>query len=185
MLMDRLQVGFTGSQMGSGVATHYAVHAAGHRDAFAAFWQELGNRVFPDSVWITVPNSGDVIEVESGLLQSVWTEGATMQKQGANGPNHAAGCGAAITWVTASIINGKRVRGRTFIVPIAAQHYDSDGTINDAARSFINAATLTLLGACGEDFLIYHRGKGDEDGVACPVISHRLADRVATLRTRR
>lgn len=184
MLIDRLQVELTGPQIGRGVATHYALAGMDHQPDFKTFWAALAS-VMPSGVTSLVPASGDTIEVESGLLQSVWTADLFGSTTATNVGVHAAGVGACVNWITAGIANGHRVRGRTFIVPLAGEKYDSDGTLNAQCVSQINAACIALIGATSPNFGIYSRGVGDGDGTFHPVVSHKLADRVSTLRTRR
>jgi hypothetical protein len=183
-LIDRLQVGFTGGTIGSGVATHYAVAGMDHQEDFAAFWNTMKGTM-PSGVFINVPTEGDTIEVETGQLQSVWSGGVAANYNGAANTPYAAGVGACVTWLTAGIVNGHKVRGRTFVVPLLSSAYDTDGTIASDWLSNIRGAASALIAACGEDFVIYHRAVDGDGGSAHPVVGYRVADRVATLKSRR
>lgn len=184
MLMDRLQVSLTGGQIGAGVATHFAVASAGHQAAFKAFWQGLSNHM-PTGVFADVPATGDVIEVETGLLNGVWSGGSQASIQGQIAGAYPAGVGACVTWLTDGIVNGHRVRGRTFVVPLCGANYDANGTLQDATLSLLRGYCSTLLAGVGDDFLIWHRPRGESDGSAHPVTGFRVSDRVSTLRSRR
>lgn len=170
--------------MGAGVATHYAAAGADHQEDFSTFWQGVAS-IMSGYVQITVPTIGDTLEVETGLLQSVWTGGTAWTGLGGGSGGYPGGVGAVITWVTATIINGHRVRGRTFIVPLAANSYDGDGTLTAAVRTNLQLKADQLIAACGEDYVIYHRPRGGGDGVACPVVEARVPDRVSSLKSRR
>lgn len=185
MLIDRLQVTFTGGPIGNGVATHYAVSGFGHQPDFRAFWLACSS-ITPITVHTTVPGYGDTIEVETGLLQSVWSDGNPLIAQ-AGQESHAypAGVGACINWMTDGIVNGRRVRGRTFVVPLDGTRYDTDGTIEPTALSILRTAASDLLTACGEHFVIYHRPVDGAGGSAHAVTDYSVADRVSTLRSRR
>lgn len=183
-LIDRLRVGITGGPIGTGVATHHAVSGAGHQEDFAAFWTTLATSM-PSEVFVTVPSDGDIIEVETGMLQNVWSEGETANLHGPASARYAAGVGVCITWLTEGIVRGHRVRGRTFVVPLVGTAYDTDGTIDPAWLSVIRGAASTLQAACGTDHVIYHRPRGESGGSAHGVTGWRVADRVATLSSRR
>ena len=191
MLITRLQVGFSGGQIGAGVATHYAIPGNQLQPAFAAFWSYISNTAQTSATFVNVPNFGDTINVESGKLEAVWSFGTALNRSGAGPGAHAAGVGACVTWITGGIVNGHRVKGRTFLVPLALTAYDTDGTINDTVLSDLRSACTVLLGATGDAFGIYSRpvadGPGVEgrDGTFHPVTGFRIADRVSTLRTRR
>lgn len=184
MLLDRLQVQFTGNQIGSGVATHYATAGAVHFEDFKTFWTELV-KFQHQSVTATIPASGDVIEVETGKLQSVWSGGTFGQQSGLGTGNFPAGIGACITWITDGIVNGQRVRGRTFVVPLDATDYDAFGTLAAGTVSGIKTLALDLIAACGEDFKIYSRPTEGRDGTAHTVVDARVSNRVTSLRSRR
>lgn len=182
-LVDRMQVTFTGGQIGGGVATHYAT-GEGHQTAFAAFWDNVSGNL-PQGVTVTVPNTGDTIEVETGLLQSVWSGGTVVTKEGPQQGPYAAGVGVCINWLTAGIVNGHRVRGRTFLVPMSATRYDNDGTVLDGALTQLRTWCDQLIANAEGNFVIYSRPVPGRDGSAHPVVSARIADRVSSLRTRR
>lgn len=184
MLIDRLRVGLTGSQIGSGVATHYALPNHNGQAALSTWWSGCAAHM-PSNVFINVPPDGDTIEVETGLLQNVWSDGVTHTYTGGQGGAHAAGVGVCITWLTAGIVNGKRIRGRTFIVPLGGSRFDTDGTILDNTLSGIREATNTLLGAMDDGLMIYHRPVGEAQGTAHAVTGFRLPDRVSSLKSRR
>jgi len=55
----------------------------------------------------------------------------------------AAGVGAYVTWKTNMIFNGRRVQGRTFLVPLRGVQ-DTDGTLLNAARTTLQTASDTF-----------------------------------------
>lgn len=141
--------------------------------------------VIPSNVTVTGPGSGDVIDPSTGTLTDVWSEGAGVTVSGAGADDQAAaGVGACITWVTNGIVGGHRVRGRTFIVPLAASFYANDGTLDAAAVSELEAAgTVMTVGG----LLVWHRPTTPlgSDGSEHDVVNYRLRDRVAYLSSRR
>lgn len=146
---------------------------------------DAAKSLFSSNLTITVPSGGDVIDETNGELIDVWNEpggGGTIV--GTSATNQAAGVGACITWLTNGIVNGRRVRGRTFMVPLYSNLYEADGTLSSGA--------VTLLQAFGASFLtgglgVWHRPTttGSTDGSFHDVINYRLGDRVAFLSSRR
>lgn len=175
----------SGGTIGAGVATHFATDTGGHQEHFKTFWRTLTNHM-PIGVTVTVPNNGDTIEAETGRLVDVWSFGSEGVFQGIDQGKYPGGVGATIGWLTAGIVNGHRVRGRTFVVPLDSTRYATDGTLDASVVSDLMAAAQTLQASLGEDHLIWHRpSKGGSNGSAHPVVGYRVRDRVATLSSRR
>ena len=172
MLIDRLQVTLAGGQVGSGVSTHFGIQGSGQLTTWQVFWEDL-TKFMP-------------LEVESGLLQSVWTAAtsATTYVGIDQGP-YAAGVGACVTWLTAGIVNGHRVRGRTFIVPLDGTRYQNDGTLAPGTVAAITNAAQNVLDNAAGNSVIYSRKVPGRDGTAHAITGFRINDRVATLASRR
>lgn len=147
-------------------------------------WEML-EPILPSGVTITVPGTGDKFNDTNGTLTGVWAQPGGGTVVGAGGPNCAAGVGACIGWQTGGIVNGRRLRGRTFIVPLINIIYDVDGTIIPTTmtllQSFANA--LQVASPLG----IWHRPTtpGGVDGTSYGVVSNRVRDKVAFLTSRR
>lgn len=146
----------------------------------------------PSGVTIVVPASGDRIDDTTGALTGVWSVAgentATMDGAAAS----AAGVGACVSWNTGGIVPGggatprpRRLRGRTFLVPLANSAYGPDGTLDTAAYNQINTFA-TALRAAGP-LAVWHRptSPGASDGNSYGVTSHRVSDKVAILTSRR
>ena len=154
------------------------------RATLLSFITELGP-ILPDTVTLTHEPSGDVINPATGVLESVWSEaGGNAVVTGSGGNLAAAGVGGCITWLTAGIENGHRVRGRTFIVPLATGAYDANGTLAPTAHGRLQSAALILVTA---GLVIWHRPTtpGGLDGSEHPVVNSSVRDRVAYLSSRR
>lgn len=141
--------------------------------------------LFPIDLTITVPGTGDTIDDTTGELTGVWTAAGGDTTTGTTAFGSAAGVGACITWNTGGIVNGRRLRGRTFIVPIHAQNYATDGTLVTSSLSALQtlANSLQAAGPMG----IWHRPTtvGGSDGTSYGVISNKVRDKVAFLSSRR
>jgi hypothetical protein len=104
--------------------------------------------------------------------------------------NYAGGAGYVINWVTGGIWNGRKVRGRTFMVP-GVNCYFTDGTITSAAQTLIQNAGLALVADPTTTLGVWAKKFNDEKpkkqvaGALFGVTGVIVPDRSAQLRTRR
>jgi len=182
----KLQIPWTGNVVtGGGVSTLYLDEgASGFVSAFATFFDTV-KVSFPAGLTWTIPSSGDLVDVATGGLSGSWSEGSTTVVNATSAQDYAAGVGARIKWVTSGIVNGRRVRGSTFLCPLAVDRYGSDGSLDDAYRSAFYTAANTALGAITGDLMIWHRPTGGSGGSAHAVTSAEVPDQVSWLRSRR
>jgi len=157
------------------------------------FFDSVKN-VLPSVVKVQVMPDVEIIDVESGDLIGAATATTRAELAGANAASTgwSAPSGACITWTTAGIrtVSSKprRVRGRTFIVPLSNAAYDVNGTLTDTALATLNAAATTLRSAAsGQELVIYGRPglESVPPGAAYAVTGHKLTDQAAILRSRR
>jgi hypothetical protein len=89
---------------------------------------------------------------------------------------------------TDKVIEGRRLRGRIYLGPVANSAMSSDGSISAAARTAISTAFNGLVGAVGEGRLVvWHRpsGEGASDGDYGEVQTVSAKPLPAVLRSRR
>ena len=147
--------------------------------------------LLPPGVIITTPSSGDTIEDTTGALVNAWSATGGGTTTGSAGTTRtAAGAGACVTWETGGIVvgpsgRGRRLRGRTFIVPLQVDYYDDDGTLRSNCVTTLNSFA-TAMRAAGP-LAVWHRPTttGGSDGNSYGVINHRVRDKVAFLKSRR
>lgn len=151
--------------------------------ALAAF--QAAQPIVPGQVTITVPTSGDIFDPSTGTITGYWSapsDGGTVT--GSTTSNVAAGVGACVTWSTSDVKNGRRVKGRTFWVPLPSAYYEQDGTIMATALEELDdfAVALTTSG-----LQVWSRPStsGGSDGSAHDVVTYRIRDKVAVLTSRR
>lgn len=145
--------------------------------------------VFPTGLVWTFPGSGDRIDDTTGELTGVWSspDGAPLNAVGISA--HSAACGGVVSWQTGGIVSGtkgpRKLRGRTFLVPLANDQYDIDGTLTEGAMGALNTFG-TALQASGP-LAIWHRPSSATatDGNSYGVIAHKVRDKVAILTSRR
>lgn len=153
----------------------------------AAFNAQKNN--FPSTLTLTFPNSGDQIDDTTGNLSGVWTTtgGGTLACTG-TAPN-AAGVGACIGWTTGGIVSGtkgpRKLRGRTFLVPLSGAVYDGDGTITPGSLTALQSLADGIRTA--GPLAVWHRPSTSvaTDGNSYGVLSARVRDKVAYLSSRR
>lgn len=187
--LARLRYVWSGTGIvGGGVSTFYSSNSdpATLNAAIRAFFL-ANNGLFPSSVSIIPPGSGDTIESTTGVLNGSWSMTAPALVVGAGSGSWAAGVGLRVVWNTAGITRGRRVRGSTFLVPLTTAFYDTNGNIADATWLNVQNSAETLRAADGGSMRIYSRpsAPGVGDGVAHPITSARVPDVVSWLRSRR
>lgn len=145
------------------------------------------NGLFPVGLTITFPSSGDLIDESTGALTGTWSAAAPVNVSGSGTGAYAAGVGMRVTWNTAGVTRRRRVRGTTFLVPMKASEYDTDGTISSAAKTSVETGAAALVAADSGSLRIWTRpsAPGLSDGHAHPVLSATVPDMVAWLRSRR
>ena len=140
----------------------------------------------PTGCKVQVDSGVEVIDEATGQLQSIITVPSQSAITGSGTGSYAAPVGAVVNWHTADVRNGRRVRGRTFLVPLSSQAMDVDGTLKSSAHT-----TFTTLGsdiiARSPSLQVYSRptAPGAADGLASLVTSSRVPDKAAVLRARR
>jgi hypothetical protein len=169
---------------GTGVSIFYTQFGTDVTVELGTFFNAIkGN--FPSAVTWAIPSSGDVIDEVTGKITGAWTGGTAGGTAGSTNVAYAAGTGVYIRWQTAGIVNGRRVKGRTFLCPLVASDYQNDGTIIDANLVGMNNAATTL--AASGKLNIWHRptSSTSNDGSAHLVVGATGPDRVTSLRSRR
>jgi hypothetical protein len=186
--LNRLVVAWSGPQIVGQAVTvlHFTAsdNAAPNVAAIVGAFDRL-TPMLPTGVTLTIPGSGDKIDDTTGELVGVWDAGAGGTKNATGAAKAAAGVGACVTWNTGGIVNGRRLKGRTFIVPMANDQYAADGTIENGTLGQINLFANDLKNAGA--LAVWHRptSKDATDGNSYGVLSFRVRDKVAVLSSRR
>lgn len=151
-------------------------------DFFAEFQIRL-----PSQVEITIPTTVELYDESTGILQDYVESGEQMTVDTTGSPSSFSGAsGAVVNWLTNTVSNGRRMRGRTFIVPLATAAYEQDGTLNSGTLGDLNAGAAILSGAGFESgFCVWSRPQGGGSGAVGEVTGHRVPDMAAVLRSRR
>ena len=154
--LARVRVAWTGFPGAPGVSTFYALSSTGvvgHLDTM--FGAILA--YFPADVTLLVEETGDLIEDTTGALTGAWSSSPVTPRVGIGSGAYSAPSGAAITWKSSTILDGKRLRGRTFLVPLTGTRFDSDGSLGSSAVTDIGEAAAALVTAEAGNLVIWHR----------------------------
>jgi len=143
----------------------------------------------PTTVTLEVQQTVQIIESTNGALQRFMVAAVDPPARVGSGTgNYSAVSGAVVNWYTDGVRNGRRIRGRTFLVPIAGSTLDVDGSINNTQLTALRAATTTFTAAGGAgDMGVWSRPSvpGATDGEWNAVSAFTIPDKVAFLSSRR
>lgn len=163
-----------------------ASRAAASRGRVVSFVNEV-IEVVAGGVGLTVEDEVATFDEASGALTGYASAGSNPVAAVAGGSGAYSGpSGGVISWNTDTVRGNRRVRGRTFIVPMKATAYDSDGSLSAAAIAALNDAAGELLqGGSPSGFGVWSRPGVNGAGVFALVTSYRVPDLAAVLRSRR
>lgn len=181
--INRYRVNWTGFTGAPGISTFYSDGASTAALAAIRTFFNAISTYLPPSVALDFPGSGDQLDSTTGGLVGGWTAASPAVVNG-TAPNgiFAGGTGARAVWETGTIVQGRRVKGSTFIVPLSTFGYDSNGTLTPACFTAIDNAAAAL--AAAGVLVIWSRPQGGGSAVTA-VDSGRASDTVTNLRTRR
>lgn len=139
--------------------------------------------LLPDDVLISFDS--EVLELQAdGTLTDVVAIGTPTAVSGSGATNYARPVGGRVDWVTGEIVGGRRLRGRTYIVPLLASAYDTGGTLTGVAQNALRQAAQDLLNALSADSIplgVWSR----KNSFAASVSSPSVPFSTAVLRSRR
>lgn len=146
------------------------------------FWNTVNGYV-PAVVDITVGPSWQSIDIESGdVLDEGTVETPPASVAGNLAGGFAGNVGLALNWQTGTFIKGRRLKGRTYLVPLGGI-FEGDGTPSASSIAAIgDAATALLEGS--SNMAVWHRPKAGAGGSWAQITGVTITDRAAVLRSR-
>jgi hypothetical protein len=152
--------------------------------------------VLPANVNLSLLPDVEVIDEATGEIREVRGAVVDPPKFGsaAAGTGYAAAVGAVITWRTGIVIDGRRLKGRTFLVPLTAGAFQNDGSLLQTTVDTLNTAATGLHDSVGSpDLGVYSRPRKADpvknitarEGRWALVTTHSVPDMGAVLRSRR
>lgn len=142
---------------------------------------------FPTTWIATVSPTVDILNMITGALEG--SESVTAPATVAGTTSATFGPEAsmlALNQNTNDVVNGKRVRGRSYFGPIAPVA-DANGTPTATQKNNIELMGSSLGGATGgaPEWVVWHRPVNEAGGSAHKIVTWLLRDRFAVLRSRR
>jgi len=184
--ISRIRVSFTGSAVIGPSSTSFWTEGQplDVQNKVKDLWQQWCQRM-PPSCIITVHNTGETYELETGLFTEFWSAGTSLVLPGTGQPTYTKGVGVRCVWETAGVTGSRRVRGSTFVVPVSTGVWSADGDIETAVRTHMQTAADAYVVATATTNAIWSRPIPGRPGHASRILSAIVPDKVATLRSRR
>ena len=192
----RVRASWTGFPGAPGVSTFYFLDINTATESLHTLFDAM-KTILPNDVVVTVGAAGDVIEDTTGALVDSWVHAATLPVGGQSSAATAGPAGLLLGWDTSTILDGHRVRGKTFIVPVSSTQYGVNGSVLPAQQVAIKVATDAFLFEQSLSFVIWHRNRVARAATATHlavtaragghglVTSTRVPSKVVVLRSRR
>lgn len=192
MAIHRVTAVWTGFTGGPGYTSFYFSPFTGGGDAAAArgrvraFFAAMSQQIATSSL-ITVSPTIEVVDESTGELQGyIDDETEVSPVPGASSGSYVGSAGGVVSWNTNTVVGGRRVRGRTFVVPMRTNAFDGDGTLAPSTITAMRDGADALLEAEFEqELVIWSRPRAGSPGVIAPVTGYRIPDMAAVLRSRR
>lgn len=108
-------------------------------------WLDSFVPIVPTIVSFTLDSNVPVIETETGNLLRYENGVVDTTRVGTSAGVHVGGTGACVNWYTNVVRNNRRIRGRSFMIPLGLQAMTNDGTIDDTRLTAMRDATNTFL----------------------------------------
>lgn len=151
-----------------------------------SFFSEL-QPILPSSVSIQVQQETEILEEATGALINYGAAADPVAPvEGNGGTAYSAPSGGLVSWNTGTVVGNRRLRGRTFVVPLATASYQDDGTLTPVAIGALSDAAEALIGdGSGPRLHVWSRPTNGSGGVVGEVTGYRIPDLAAVLRSRR
>jgi len=151
----------------------------------ARAWCEAIKGLFPAGLTMQVPAAGDVVDESTGTITGSWSAPAVAIVTATGGGTNTGASGAIVRWETSAVRNGRRVRGRTFLVPLVSTAFESNGSLVAGTITTLTTATNGLLTAVPNDPQVWARPTPFTAGDNYAVTSAVIPDFSAVLKSRR
>lgn len=191
----RVRATLTGTQGLPGLSTLYAFgtsatpSSADCSDMVArvrAFWEAI-KALMPAGVFVLVSGDVDVLDETNGALVTGFAVASPATVVATGSEALPLATSMLLTHQTGTIIDGRRLKGRTFISPVS-DSTNIDGLTTSASRATIAAAANAMITGSTSSFpVVWHRPKlpGPFGGTIAPTTSFSVGSNYATLRSRR
>lgn len=158
---------WTGSRIGNGatvlhmLGSDFTGSAAAVTSAIRAWFQGMQSSI-PDDVTISFPSEVFEKDAATGELLDVLTITPPATVTGSFSSSYPANAGCVVKWSTGIVVNGRRLNGRTFLVPRAGI-FTINGNVDGAviaADATRHATLISALTAAGNPLGVWSRTHG-------------------------
>jgi hypothetical protein len=154
-------------------------------NAFRA-WIDAIKGQFPTSVQFAWRSDYRQVNEITGDLVTIGALGVVPSVvNGAGTADFNAGAGASVNWLTADSAGSRLRTGRTYLVPLGGNAYESNGTLTPAGLVVLRAAAAAFVVTTGGTHVVWKRPVDGAGGAISEVIASRVNDIGALLKSRR
>lgn len=149
------------------------------------FWEAIRLRI-PNTIQLTIQPDAQIYD-NNGDLSGLASFPPPAQSTGGGTGGYAAPLGAVVNWLTNSSLSGRRVKGKTYLVPLLNSNFVGDGTLDGATVTNLQSAAAAMANAVPA-MIVASQVKvlGVPTGVAqSPITGAQVPDRAAVLTSRR
>lgn len=139
----------------------------------------------PTNTTITVEGTGNILDEETGAVTGVWGPLTDRVIDCSGGGDYAGGVGITVRWKTTDFSTGRRLQGRSYLVPTVGAVFGADGLLDSSYRDTVQAAAQDMMEALDPEFGVWHRPVSDAGGNLVTVSSVQVPLTAAILRSRR
>jgi len=159
-----------------------AVTAQAAATAVGDFWESIDATINLAVAW-SVQVNVDLLDSTNGALLDTFAVIAASGAGDSTGDMLPSAAQGLVRWATDAVIDGRRVRGRTFI-PGVSEAFAAAGV---PAPTFLSTALTAATTLAGQDLSVWHRPTGDppSGGAAVPVTGAAVWNQFAVLTSRR
>jgi hypothetical protein len=191
---------WSGTTGGPGVSTfaittdvngaYTATHAQAAVNRVRTFFDAVKTGI-PNEVTITVSPNVDQFDVASATLTgTIAAATAPTSVLGGSSNTYSGGVGLRVDWNTSGIVRGRRVRGRTYLVPYGSGAFDTSGGADTTWQATVTTAANALRSGLITDTMrlsVWSRPNAAKGytGNITEVSGASVPDKSAILRTRR
>lgn len=203
MTLGIVRTGWTGTSGGPGLTQLVVNHSetdqialtAGEAqsavNAVRAFWDAI-KAYLPNEITLSVSPVVDQYDYGTGaLIGTVTAASVPAVVVGTDTGNYSMAAGAKVNLNTTKILDGRRVRGGIYLVPLGATQFTNTGLVGAASRTAINTAGDTMrasLVTAGLALMVWSRPTSpgpSTDGELSTVVAVETSEKTAILRGRR
>lgn len=182
--INRMRTAWTGVAGLPGVTTMYCLDTDAYIEELSTFWNNIKGHI-PNAITLTIEPAGDIIEESTGVLTGAWTHDALDGTVGTSSEDFNETTGLVVNWLTDDVAGGRRVRGKTYLVPMDISIYDVGGHLDTGIVAGVQAHCDEHVTAAADNFVIWHRPGGSTPGSYHAVTSAHVSAASAYLKSRR